>query len=121
MTETQIAFADINVGDKIRSVSPCGTERVGVAKFVTGTYVDDAEGLTIAEPSWTIYRIEPPEPNWFGPVGTVVEEDGELSYVVRMQGYSNPIYKTVDSISGRVKGYDWSDLLTLGTFTAVKP
>lgn len=286
MTETQITFADINVGDKIRSVSPCGTERVGVAKFVTGTYVDDAQGLTIADPSWTIYRIEPaftplpipeegqwiratygdghtdefkarifdaestirvgilgsrgtlgdtgvmdyivmgpnvrtansehnhiiawepigppappeqsaegwqwtnddhtearkgpwtavqvrgfwglkhddfptytytpensltkpqakkpyyelrlawytqmrdfnewnqtapPEPDWFGPVGTVVEEDGELSYVVRMQGYSNPTYKTVDSVSGRVKGYDWSDILTLGTFTAVKP
>jgi len=61
MTKWQpIKFADVNVGDKIKSVSPCGTVRVGVVVDIANAGRPyDRDDRCLAEPSWTLYRRAP--------------------------------------------------------------
>jgi len=63
MTKWQpIAFADVKVGDKVKSVSPCGTVRRGVVAELDHEdegYLTDAEGNYVVRPDWTLYRRAP--------------------------------------------------------------
>lgn len=64
MTKWQpIKFADVKVGDTIKSVSPCGTVRVGVVTTRTDISAKDANGLWLAtypsSDAWPTYRRAP--------------------------------------------------------------
>jgi len=62
MTKWQpIKFADVKVGDEIKSVSPCGTVRVGVVYLIGGGCATDASDYTLVndDPTWTLYRRAP--------------------------------------------------------------
>lgn len=56
-----VTFADVKVGDTIKSVSPCGTVRVGVVASLNAThaYAYDAAHIAIAWPDDTLYRRAP--------------------------------------------------------------
>lgn len=121
MTETQITFADINVGDKIRSVSPCGTERVGVVHRAYHDFVVDADENVIAERHWTIYRIAPaftplPIPNegqWIratlrggavveGQVESMKKDDKRAFMKLDIAGYGQVLYLNLTEDAAKV-------------------
>lgn len=122
-TETPVTFADINKGDKIRAVSKCGTERIGVVdqKRANG-YAVDADGRGFLHDSDTLYCIAPPvspEPDWYGYVGYVTTPTGDVWDVVRKRGWCS--FAVTAQNDGTGRALYWPDVLSLGTFTAVKP
>lgn len=55
-----ITFADVEVGDEIKSVSPCGTVRKGVVTRIVDRWsLADRDWWVIGKPEWTLYRRAP--------------------------------------------------------------
>jgi len=60
MTKWQlIKFADVKVGDTIKSVSPCGTVRRGVVTERYETWASDVSGAALIEDDYALYRRAP--------------------------------------------------------------
>lgn len=62
-----VAYADVKVGDEIKSESPCGTVRRGVVRRVAGFVLWDAAEAVLGLGAWALYR-RVPKPAKFVPL-----------------------------------------------------
>jgi len=130
-----VTFADVKVGDTIKSVSPCGTVRRGVVDHIAELtrLVYDKDGNLLAAHNWTLYRRTPKlakfvpldvpapaEPEGFGYVGYVTADSGEVADITRGFGSGDNWYYAISRNDGCHFGrLPWASVLALGTFTAV--
>lgn len=109
-----ITFADVEVGDEIKSVSPCGTVRKGVVTRIVDRWsLADRDWWVIGKPEWTLYR-RAPNPAKFVPldvpeVGQWIEAefrngDAEAFQVTGIQDVDWPALVCLEGRAGGGRG-----------------